>query len=522
MGTIQIGLPAAVEAGPISEITDQQTIRENYSAYLGDESKMRAESAASLCFPTSTAEVSQILRRNFAQGRRTRISGARTGVAGAAVPETADCLVSLEKLDFIRPPEQNSEGRYSIRVGAGVTLYRLNEHLREVLPEYYFPVDPTETWASFGGMAATNASGARSYHYGSTRDWISAATLICADGSQLTLRRGAHRIENRALTFLFPDGERALSVEELPKPRTKNTLGYCFEEGGDALDVFIGSEGTLAVFTELELQLAPVPKQRLYYLQFFTAEEIALEFVSAVRSLRQRTVLAVEFLDRTSLLLASASAAGSKSAPAQLVDAEAKAAVYLEVVYADDEELAAIYEELQTELEKSATDPSRSFAGVEDRELRELKIFRHAVPEHINATIAKRKSSIPELHKIATDMAVPDEQLIPVYHLYHRTLTARGLEFAIFGHAGNNHFHVNILPRTRDELLSAKEAYGEFARAVVELGGAVAAEHGIGRLKKNFLAMQYGPRQLQAMQGIKQFFDPRRLLNTGVLFNDAD
>ena len=113
------------------------------------------------------------------------------------------------------------------------------------------------------------------------------------------------------------------------------------------------------------------------------------------------------------------------------------------------------------------------------------------MPERINATIARRREQHPTLHKIATDMAVEDQDLRWVYDLYTTRLTAAGLDHAIFGHAGNNHFHVNILPRDDAELQRAKAIYAEFAAAIVARGGCVSAEHGIGRIKKHFLPVQY-------------------------------
>jgi FAD/FMN-containing dehydrogenase len=116
-------------------------------------------------------------------------------------------------------------------------------------------------------------------------------------------------------------------------------------------------------------------------------------------------------------------------------------------------------------------------------------------------------------------MAVPDAELHRVYALYHDTLEAEGLDFAVFGHAGNNHFHVNILPRDEHELARAKAVYAGFARAVVAWGGCVAAEHGIGRLKKGFLPVQYPPSVLETMRAVKRWADPGWRMNPGVLID---
>ena len=141
------------------------------------------------------------------------------------------------------------------------------------------------------------------------------------------------------------------------------------------------------------------------------------------------------------------------------------------------------------------------------------------MPETVNAIIARRKAEVQEIHKVGTDMAVPPQRLGEVIALYRDRLEASGLEYLIFGHIGDSHLHVNILPRSEQELADAMELYGEFARRVVAMGGSVSAEHGIGRLKKAFLLLQYGPEKLQEMRAVKQALDPRGMLNPGVLFS---
>jgi D-lactate dehydrogenase (cytochrome) len=114
---------------------------------------------------------------------------------------------------------------------------------------------------------------------------------------------------------------------------------------------------------------------------------------------------------------------------------------------------------------------------------------------------------------------VTDRDLGWAYDLYSTRLTAAGLDHAIFGHAGNNHFHVNILPKDDGELGQAKAIYREFAAKVVARGGAVSAEHGIGRLKKAFLPLQYDACTLETMRAVKRWLDPEWRLNRGVLLD---
>jgi D-lactate dehydrogenase (cytochrome) len=167
-----------------------------------------------------------------------------------------------------------------------------------------------------------------------------------------------------------------------------------------------------------------------------------------------------------------------------------------------------------------------AFGGNEDdtwsattaRELESLKAFRHAVPEAVNLLIGERKRELPELTKLGTDMSVPDAELEAVLALYREGLAEAGLESVIFGHIGNNHLHVNLLPRSMEEYARGKALYLSWAEWVVAHRGSVSAEHGIGKLKAPFLQLMYGEEALAQMRALKTLFDPPALLNPGTLF----
>jgi D-lactate dehydrogenase (cytochrome) len=166
-----------------------------------------------------------------------------------------------------------------------------------------------------------------------------------------------------------------------------------------------------------------------------------------------------------------------------------------------------------------SADPEQCIMASDFTELEEVKSFRHAVPEQINACIAERKKSHPALRKVATDMAVPDNYLKEVFKVYRSRFSEKDLEFAIFGHVGDNHLHVNVLPQDEVELSKALEAYKDIAKEVVKMGGVVSAEHGIGRLKKSFFKEQFSEAELNQLREIKRALDPELRLNMGVLFD---
>jgi D-lactate dehydrogenase (cytochrome) len=132
--------------------------------------------------------------------------------------------------------------------------------------------------------------------------------------------------------------------------------------------------------------------------------------------------------------------------------------------------------------------------------------------------VAERKQHIPMLTKIATDMSVPLEKLEEIITLYADTLDKEGFEYYMFGHIGNGHLHINILPRDEGEQGRAWEVYKYFAREVVKRSGSVSAEHGIGTLKKDFMSIQYTEKEIESMKALKQFFDPDWILNQNLYF----
>lgn len=496
-------------------VREEKIIDERYSAYLHDESKLTANGLKAIAIPSSEEELVSAIKE-FSKNKFS-IAASRTGLSAGSVPIDADHLISLDKIKGISEPVQSADG-FTIRVAAGVTLEELNSYLYDNHYELFFPVDPTEWTASIGGMFATNASGSRSYYYGSIRNWVVAARIVLASGDVLEIERGKCKVEGSEIAIVIDEYEKTLEVADIPKPKTKNTLGYEFYEGMDLVDLFIGSEGTLGVVSELELRLTKRPEMRLYNLQFFKNEKQIFSYVNALRANKDLEIFAIESFDLPAFQLIKSSPIANNNRCSLAIKDDYQGAIYIEVNLKSEEDLIIVYEKLEEILEAVGASSEDSIAGFEDKDSREMKAFRHAVPERINSIIASRKQNCPGLHKIATDMAVEDKDLEHIYNFYKSNLEAAGLEYSIFGHIGNNHFHVNMMPRDVEELKKAKELYVSFAKEVVRLGGAVSAEHGIGRIKRDFLKLQYGDEVLGEMKKIKDFFDPEGVLSPGVLF----
>ncbi len=475
--------------------------------YLHDESKLRSDSALSLAQPSTVAELRRVIRWHAARHHAVVCSGSRTGVVAGSVSQSPAHVIALDRLRGVVALDRECR---TVRVLAGTWLSELTDFLAKEAPDLAFPVDPTERSASCGGMVSTNAGGARSFAFGAMRPWVRGLVVELPSGNTLALERGQASADD--LTFTLHDGAvvRTLEGGTITKPPTKNACGYAFTAGGDAVDLFIGAEGTLGTISEVTLDLCAAPREQLLFLQGFGEVEGAFQFVEALRQRRDLGVVAIEFLDSRSHALARE---GQRAPRVIEVVGGLECSVLVEFFLDGDLDFDA----LEAMVTHAGGDLTDSIAGTSDDTVRDIRAFRHSVPERVNQLIAQRRADHPTLHKLATDMAVPDRELRWVYTFYEQTLTAAGLEFAIFGHVGDNHFHVNLLPRNDAELQKAKALYFEIGKAIVARGGCVAAEHGIGRIKVGFMPLQYSEAELDTMRRIKDTFDPEWRLNAGAV-----
>jgi FAD/FMN-containing dehydrogenase len=343
----------------------------------------------------------------------------------------------------------------------------------------FYPPDPTEDSASLGGTIATNASGSRSFLYGDTRRWVRGLRVILASGEVLALRRGEKP------PFVLP---------VVPAPATtKNTAGYYLRSGMDYLDLFIGSEGTLGVVVEAELGLLPVPKSLLAGVVFFDSDEDALDAVDRWRAVPELRML--EYLDGASLeLLRALIGPGFPEIPVA-----ARAALLIE---RDGDDW----------LPDAGMEASWFAAGSGDRE--RFRRFRHALPEAVNDLVRRRG-----LTKTGSDFAVPIPQNRAMLRFYRETLEREFPgEYVIFGHIGDAHLHVNLLPSNEAGWERTRDLMALFARHAVELGGTVSAEHGLGKSKRHFLPIQFRDSEIRTMTDVKRRLDPQWLLGPGTLF----
>lgn len=512
-------------------------------AYLSDSSYLPSGHADRVVFPETAEDIAEILRAAARDKTPVTISGAGTGTVGGRVP-AAGIVLATDKLNQIKSIAHNKDGGSAV-AEAGVRLADLQKFVDS--EQLFYPPDPTERGCFLGGTVATNASGARTFKYGPTRKYVQRLKIVLATGDIFNLRRGELRAgESGQIKIPLPSGraiEARLPTYRMPHTR-KHAAGYYVAPAMDLVDLFIGSEGTLGVLVEIEVALLRKPEALLSGIVFFSAEDDLLAFVQAARnrSLTNRELRgsaakpgalinkALEVTDRQARPLSSTEEESIANLDARALEyfdseslnflrqkyetipAEAVGAVFFE-----QETTTATDESLMNEwlglLEQHNALADKSWFATSEADQAGLREFRHALPVLMNEWFARHKQ-----RKVSTDMSVPDEEFAGMLRFYQETLQPSGLRYTIFGHIGDNHVHVNILPRNDDEAAQAREIYLQFLKRAAAIGGTLSAEHGIGKLKRDYLRLFYSEENLREMAALKRAFDPAGILGRGNIF----
>jgi D-lactate dehydrogenase (cytochrome) len=215
----------------------------------------------------------------------------------------------------------------------------------------------------------------------------------------------------------------------------------------------------------------------------------------------------LEFFDRESL--------GFLRQKYETIPEEAAGAIFFEQETTGKNEDALMESWLEL-MERHQALAEKSWFAVNEQDQTKLREFRHQLPVLMNEWFARYGQQ-----KVSTDMAVPDEQFPEMLKFYQDALGGGELRYTIFGHIGDNHVHVNILPRDDNEAAQAREIYLKFIRKAVALGGTISAEHGIGKLKSQYLRELYGEAHLREMAALKHAFDPAGILGRGNMFESS-
>ncbi len=532
----------SVDVASIHQINGYDAIKNGYPDYLTDESKLSAGEVELLAFPANEKELAAIVKNVLAKGLTLTVAGARTGLVGGCVP-AGGALISLEKMNqatHLYYTEQADEWRVSAQAGlllsdldtmvsekrfpgmSGTPGSSLTDNLARFSKDpvsYFYPPDPTEMSATIGGTVATNASGARTFRYGATRDWIRGIRVLTVDGEILDIPRGKYFSSPNGMFVIRNASGRhtAVRIPDYTMPRTKCTAGFYAAPHMDLIDLFIGSEGAFGIITQVDVALLPREK-KCAIIQFTDSDDAALRLVQALRSDPRLQLDFIEFYSENALnLLRQMQSETLRLVGMPSIPDTAGAALFFDLPF-DPEENNPDFRALDETVRSAGADLRNSWAGYEPREVSRFKLFRHLLPEKVSQQIAEIKKKHPAIHRLSSDLAVPDAHLLDIWNLYRMRLNDAGIPWVGFGHVGNNHFHISAMPKDMDQLSQGMAIYSEFAKTAVSYGGSVSAEHGIGKIKAKFLPAMYSKEHIDQMIAMKTAFDPLLTLNPGNIF----
>ena len=460
-----ISRAAGIVGGPF--VFQDASARETY----GTDGTKHGSPADLVVLPGSTQEISQLAK--LCNGERIPIvpRGAGTGYTGGAVPTRGGVVLSLERMNRILEIDRLN---LLARVQPNVITGDLQDAVEKV--GLFYPPDPASLRLSaLGGNVAECAGGPRAFKYGTTKRYVLALEAVLANGE------------------IIHTGSKAV----------KNVVGY------DLTQLLVGSEGTLAIITEITLRLIPKPPAQATLLAEFSTIENAVDAVTNLIQLRV-VPAAIELIDGASLDAVAAHVGWSMTRPGT------RAAVLIEV----DGMSEAVVEEI-------------ALAEQACRTAMATDVRRAKSEEERNMLWAVRRELSPALKKISNiklnnDVVVPRGRIPELFALVKDIQQESGLPIASFGHAGDGNIHVNIMiPETgTEEQRAERKEQGEKSvrrlfEGVVALEGSISGEHGIGFTKAPYLGLELSGEEIALMKRVKAAFDPNGILNPGKIFPDG-
>jgi glycolate oxidase len=414
-------------------------------------------------FPRTTDEVARCVRLAVSRSLPIVTRGAGTGLSGGSVPSAGSVVLCLAHMNAIIGIDPRN---LTLRAQPGVVTLAIDEAAAR--HGLFYPPDPGSMRVStIGGNVAENSGGLRGLKYGVTRDYV------------------------MALEVVMPDGR----IARFGSPCVKDVAGYSMK------DLFVGSEGTLGIVTEVLLRLVPRPAARHTALALYERIEDAAETVSAIIAARI-IPCTLEFLDQmTATCVEDFAHVGlpTDCAAVLLMETDGHPAAVAD----EAERMAAIAREHRAREVRLARDAAEALALASAR--------RNA----FSALARRRPTTILE------DFTVPRSQLAAMVGFIAETARAAGLQVGTFGHMGDGNLHPTFLTDERDagEMKRVHHALDLIAKKTLELGGTITGEHGVGLAKKEWLAQQMGDNSFEVMKQIKRLLDPAGLLNPGKIFD---
>ena len=409
--------------------------------------------AEAVVFPATTAEVAGVVAVCAAHDLAVVPRGAGTGYSGGAVADTG---VILNLCRMARVGVEQDAMRVSAEAGAVTATV----HDEASAVGLYYPPDPgSSSTSTIGGNVATNAAGPHALRYGATADFVAGLTIVLADGRIVRLGEGG--------------------------------------EAPQLLPLVCGSEGTLAVVTEVLLRVVAAPAARATLAARFVDMAAASSAVAAITA-AGIVPSAIEFLDRAALDAIAAAGAGD-------VAPGAGALLLVEVEGTGDEV------NVHGEAVRGAL--ARAGAGTVEHATDAAEAARlWRLRRSVSAAVAK-----VQIGKVNEDVVVPRDRVTELVERSHELGVEHRLPVVNFGHLGDGNIHTTFLidPRVPGDRLRATAAVEQLFDFVLSVGGSLSGEHGVGTAKLGFVERQLGAEQVAVMRGIKSAFDPRGILNPG-------
>ena len=435
-----------------------ESTRANYAR--GEDSYEPVLSQA-VAFPETNEEVSKILKLCNEHKVPVVPFGTGTSLEGHVVGNENGITISLEKMNKVLSVNGND---FDCRVQANVTRKQLNEYLRE--DGIFFPIDPGAD-AALGGMAATSASGTMAVRYGTMRTVVSGLTVVLANGD------------------IIKTGTRA----------KKSSAGY------NLTNLFIGSEGTLGIITEVHLRLSPIPESIMSAVCHFPDLESAV--LTAQEVIQYGVPIArIEMLNKDQMEI---SIKYSK-----LENVEPLPTLFFEFHGSESSNKESI--KIVEELSKNNGGNDFKWAeSIEDRN--KLWKARHEIYYAVKAQGTNVKI-------YATDICVPISNLVECIKFSEKEIQQHGLKAPMVGHVGDGNFHVTVIydPAKKGEYEIIRNFSDKLIDKALELEGTITGEHGIGLQKKEYLLKEH-PDNLPLMKSIKRSLDVNNIMNPGKVFD---
>jgi len=462
---------------------------ETYHEYLTDESKMRG-AADSISFPQSEAEIGQILQVMRENQMPVTIQGGRTGVAGSAVPSSGH-IMNLSHMNKVKSFFIDEAGEAFLKVEPGITLNELRYAIdRLQTPRALFwPPDPSESTATVGGVASTDAKGICFHLYGKSVSYVSGIRAMNAEGSVLDLKKGQGTIVING-------------------------------ESKDLLSVYLGGEGMYGVITELTLRLIPKPKEIWGVGFFFENPRDGMSFADQLKAasfeVRGAEIAAIEYLDRTIIDAFEMHKNNlTKLKHFRDVADHISAMAYVEIHGDRQEAIEEIAAALMMIGASLNGDPDKTWAFSGAPEIDKMRNILHAAAEIAVLHIEKVRWEDPRITKLGIDISLAAHDLKTVASRFEKKLQQEKLNAVYLGHVGRGSLHLDILPANYGEFVKARALLETWAERFPAAIGNAVTSYGIGKLKKSIFCKTVSNAYIQDIIQLKKRLDKNSLWNPG-------